>query len=85
MIPLFGNCFCGMVTKNYMKKSDEHALDSGAGDLELPDWSGMDDSTARVTVEAAFAYCEQYPQWFPEWTRQARAQRPPKCLVEFVL
>jgi hypothetical protein len=68
-----------------MKKSDEPAPKLDLLDLEFPDWSGMDDSTARVTTEMAFRYCEQYPRWFPELTRRARAQRPPKCEVEFVL
>ncbi len=72
-----------MALKICMKKSDERA--AKVIDFELPDWSGMDDSTARVTPEMAFAYCEQYPRWFPELFQMALAQRPPKCEVEFVL
>jgi hypothetical protein len=54
-------------------------------DLQFPDWSGMDDSAPRVTADAAFALCEQYPKWFPEATRQYLQRRPEKCEVEFVL
>ncbi len=72
-----------MALKICMKKSDERA--AKVIDFELPDWSGMDDSTARITPEMAFAYCEQYPRWVPELFQIALAQRPPKCEVEFVL
>lgn len=68
-----------------MKKSAKPAPEVKAPDFELPDWSGMDDSTARVTPEMAFYYCEQFPRWFPELFQMALAQRPPKCEVEFVL
>ncbi len=68
-----------------MKKSEELARNAEAVDLQLPDWSGMDDSPRRVTPEAALAYCELYAQWFPELVRKAQAQNRPKCLVEFVL
>ncbi len=74
-----------MVLKICMKKSAGQAPEIKVVDLDLPDWSGMDDSTARVTPEMAFAYCEQYPRWFPELFQIALAQRPPKCEVEFVL
>jgi hypothetical protein len=45
----------------------------------------MDDSSARVSPDAAFQLCEQYGSWFPELAQKWRLQRPEKCLVEFVL
>ena len=68
-----------------MKKSEEPVPKTQTAELDFPDWSEMDDSTSRVGPEAAFEYCDRYAQWFPELTRKACAQRPPKCLVEFVL
>ena len=56
-----------------------------AADLEFPDWSGMDDSSARVNPDAAFVLCEKYRSWYPELAEKWRLQKPEKCLVEFVL
>ncbi len=68
-----------------MKKSKTLAVKADNLDLDLPDWSGMDDSAGRITPEAAFRLCERYPALL----RQARpghlTRRPAKCLVEFVL
>ena len=68
-----------------MKRSDESAPLAEGLELEFPDWSGMDDCSARVDPDAAFLLCEQYPVWFAEATAQWRIQRPEKCLVEFTL
>jgi hypothetical protein len=68
-----------------MKKSHEPAARADPGELEFPDWSGMDDSSARVGPDAAFLLCEQYPAWFAEAAAQWRIHRPEKCLVEFEL
>jgi hypothetical protein len=68
-----------------MKKSDESAARVEQQELEFPDWSGMDDSSARVGPDAAFLLCEQYPVWFAEAAARWRKQRPEKCLVEFTL
>jgi len=68
-----------------MKRSDESAPRSDGVELELPDWSGMDESSARVDPDAAFLLCEQYPVWFDEAAARWRIQRPEKCLVEFTL
>ncbi len=76
---------CDTVLKNCMKKFEGPAAETGDSELEFPDWSGMDDSTTRVSPEMAFEYCERYGRWFPELAAKARAQRPPKCVVEFVL
>jgi hypothetical protein len=54
-------------------------------ELEFPDWSGMDDSSARVGLDAAFQLCEQYRAWFPELAAKWKPQESEKCLVEFVL
>ena len=68
-----------------MRKSDGSAAKAESRELEFPDWSGMDDSSARVSPEAAFQLCEQYGPLFPEWAEKWRSQRPEKCLAEFVL
>jgi hypothetical protein len=68
-----------------MKKSNASAAKADPLDLELPDWSGMDDSSQRVSPDAAFQLCERYPAWFPEQVNRGRAQRPEKCVVEFTL
>ena len=69
-----------------MKESDESAKRLDSNDFELPDWSGMDDSPCRISIEAAFALSEEYPEWVSaETIRKWREQRPEKCQVEFVL
>ena len=67
-----------------MTKSNEPSGPDWAG-LEFPDWSGMDDTTRRISPDAAFQLCEQYPALFPEEMKRCRSQRPEKCLVEFML
>ncbi len=68
-----------------MKKSDESAGKAELRTLEFPDWSGMDESPARISPEAAWRLCEQYRDWFPEAAAKWHSQRPEKCLVEFKL
>ena len=68
-----------------VEKSDESAASVEPEELEFPDWSGMDDSSARVCPDAAFLLCKQYPVWFAEAAARWRKQRPEKCLVEFTL
>lgn len=68
-----------------MKKSGESAAKVESGELELPDWSGMDDSSARISPDAAFQLCEQYPQWFGKLSDKWKSQRAEKCVVEFAL
>jgi len=68
-----------------MKKSEGPAAGTNSGDLEFPDWSGMDDSSERITAEAAFRLCEQYPALFFEQAAKWRDQAAEKCIVEFVL
>ena len=69
-----------------MKKSEELARESSDSlDLDFPDWSGMDDSPARITPEAAFRLCQNYPRLISTAHSSGRAARPEKCIVEFVL
>jgi hypothetical protein len=68
-----------------MKKFENSADKAESAELEFPDWSGMDDSSARVNPDAAFQHCEQYRAWFPGLSEDLRLQRPEKCLAEFVL
>ena len=68
-----------------MKKFDDSADKCDSTELEFPDWNGMDDSSARVSPDAAFQLCEQYCAWFPEWAERWQSQRRAKCLAEFVL
>jgi len=67
-----------------MKKFNESA-DNNDWDLDLPDWSGMDDSAARVSPAAAFAFLEQYYVWWSQCAKPGFSCRPEKCMVEFVL
>ena len=68
-----------------MKKCDDSAGKAETAELVFPDWSGMDDSSARVNPNAAFVLCEKYRSWYPELAEKWRLQKPEKCLVEFVL
>ena len=68
-----------------MKKFDGSPPEADPSQLEFPDWSGMDESTARISADAAFQLCDQYFHWFPDLAKQSQLTRPEKCLVEFVL
>ena len=68
-----------------MKKSDESAVKVESGELKFPDWSGMDDSSARVSPDAALQLCEQYAEWFPDTAVMWRSRGLEKCPVEFTL
>ena len=68
-----------------MKKSEELAGATNSLDLEFPDWNGMDDSSARITPEAAFRLCEHYPPLISKARPRRRNDVPEKCFVEFVL
>ena len=68
-----------------MKEFEKPAAAVETQALEFPDWSGMDDTPPRITPEAAFRLCEEYPLWFPDAVAKWRAQRPEKCPIEFVL
>ena len=83
--PSIRDIFLKHGTANSMRKSDDSARKADSGELEFPDWSGMDDSSARVSSDAAYQLCERYRAWFPELAEQWQSQRPEKCLAEFVL
>jgi hypothetical protein len=68
-----------------MRKSGESVHKAEDTELDLPDWSGMDDTSPRISPEAAFVLCEQYGPWRSELAEKWRSQRPEKCIVEFVL
>src|SRR5437867_5611110 len=63
----------------------EPAVKAETVELPFPDWSGLDDSSARVGTDAAFQLCEQYAEWFPDTAAIWLKRRPEKCLVEFTL
>lgn len=68
-----------------MKKSAEPASKTDLNDLELPDWSGMDESSTRISKEAALRLCEAYPQLAASAFGSKPMERPQPCPVEFVL
>jgi hypothetical protein len=71
-----------MEHKNSTTKSNEPAGPSDHLELEFPDWTGMDDSSTRITPEAAFRLCELYPLLLPKSDRDNGSK---KCVVEFIL
>ena len=68
-----------------MKQSEKPADATSNLDLELPDWNGMDDSSARITPEAALRLCERYPLLISKLIPKWRNDLSEKCIVEFVL
>lgn len=70
---------------NSMKKLEKLARAAESMDLDFPDWSGMDDSSARITPETAFRLCEMYPQLLADARKGRPEPRPKECLPEFVL
>jgi hypothetical protein len=70
---------------NEMKKSEKPAVENDSLNIELPDWSGMDNPPARITPEAAFRLLEQYPGFFSKTRIGRQEDRPENCQVEFVL
>jgi hypothetical protein len=67
--------------KNSCDSNDPTPLET----LDLPDWSAADDRSARVSLEAAFALCEEYAVELAANAQRLRAQRRAPCPVEFVL
>lgn len=68
-----------------MRKSEELARPAEDLELDFPDWSGMDDSSARITPEAAFRLSELYP-WLLAKTLKGKAEpRPKESLPQFEL
>jgi len=73
------------VPMNFMKKSEGPARPAESMELEFPDWSGMEDSSARITPEAAFRLCELYPQLLVDLRNGQPEPRVRESLPEFVL
>lgn len=70
-----------------MKNSDTPAKVE-VPDLELPDWSGMDRFTPRISRQDALRLNEEYRRQYacePRVQEQLRRRRFEKCQVEFVL
>ena len=74
-----------MERQNSMKKSEKPADATDSIDLEFPDWSGMDDFSERITPEAAFRLCENYPLLMAKSHPNLQNDTREKCIVEFVL
>ena len=53
-------------------------------DLELPDFSGMRDTSACVSADTAYRLCEEYAATFHVSVSNYREQNRRKCEVEFV-
>lgn len=51
-------------------------------ELELPDWSGMDDSSRRVSTDTALRLCEEY---VVSGTAANKRPREREYVVEFTL
>ena len=68
-----------------MKKCDAPPAPIETTALELPDWSGLRDSSKLVRPEVAFALSEEYAARFKKAAGNRRSRRREKCLVEFVL
>ena len=65
-----------------MSNHDNQEPGNGQERLEFPEWN-MDDSTNRISLEAALQLCEDYQAQFR--TLVNSQPRPEKCLVEFIL
>ena len=75
-----------MARPSYTKSSSK-SVKNNPLDLDLPDWSGMDDHrhTQRLTLQEALVLSEEFrrknlsdPRFLKEW------QQRKKCQVEFV-
>lgn len=77
--------FTKMDHPNCMKNSSESNNAPSSADLDLPDWSGADWSSQRVSAETAFRLCERYAEEMPEVVKRLRANRRQPCSAEFEL
>ena len=68
-----------------MRELEGPARPAESLELDFPDWSGMDDSCARITPEAAFRLCELYPQLLANARKGNLEPRYSECIPEFVL
>jgi len=56
-----------------------------ASDLELPDWSGMVDSSQSIDVATAFRMVEELYHWLPNKEYWIKRRAEERCDVEFTL
>ena len=68
-----------------MRSSKKLVASPKEAELEFPDWTEMDDSAARLSLEAAFKLPELYRSWFPGAIKDSSWLDREKCEVEFVL
>jgi len=80
----YSDCLKSMEHGNFTKRSSAPVGAVDGSELEFPDWSGMDDSPARITVEAAFRLCETYSALAAKAGTKPRFERPDD-IAEFVL
>jgi hypothetical protein len=74
-----------MARPSYMKNSSDFSDLAQPETLDLPDWSAVDDRSARLTPKAAFALCDRYALEMGATVQRLRTQRRTTCPVEFVL
>ena len=68
-----------------MKNSNELSKDDRV-ELDLPDWSGMEDSGLKVDRSLAVRLCEEYYARLPDNARRyLQEARSKQTYVEFVL
>lgn len=74
-----------MAQPNYTKPSSARAK-TEVPDLDLPDWSGTDRHSRRVSTQRAFEFNEEFGrQYFANPRALKEWQQRKKCDVEFVL
>jgi hypothetical protein len=66
-----------------MKKQKKSAKEIDSG-LQLPNWTGMDELSARITRDRAFELCEEYHREF-RLVRRRDTEQGTEVDVEFVL
>jgi len=75
-----------MEPKTSTKSSGASAAVSNVPDLDLPDWSGMDRYTPRMSTADALRLNEEYlAAWLADPQNLDLRRKEPKCEVEFVL
>ena len=74
-----------MARRSFMRNSNESARNDKV-ELDLPDWSGMEDSGLKVDRSLAVRLCEEYYARLPENARRyLQEERNKQSYVEFVL
>jgi len=68
-----------------LKKSEKSAGQADSLDLDLPDFTGMNDVEIPVSPALAYSLLEEYWRWWQHCAKPGLPQRPERCEVEFVL